>query len=303
MITYTDKITAFTDNDGLSSVKLEGLENFLIAQIFDCGQCFRFDPVGEDSFEGVAYGRYVRFSQSAPNVLEIHNSTVEDYENIWRHYLALDADYSAIRAEIASRFKTASHGKDKIMPAAMEYGSGIRILRQESWETVCSFIISQNNNIPRIKGIVERLCECFGEKISDTAYSFPTAEVIAKLTVEDLAPLRAGFRAKYILDAAKKVSSGEIDLSKIEKMSLEEADKLLRTICGVGPKVSACILLFGFHKIDAFPIDVWINRALDYYYNDGFPERFKKYGGIAQQYIFHYIRTCDTAIPDEYRKK
>lgn len=267
--------------------------DLILSQTIDCGQCFRWKEISDNTFYGIAKNKELTVIQE-DNAIILKNTTIKEFDSIWRDYFDLDTDYKKIKTILS---------KDETLWKAIKYAGGIHLLKQDKWETICTFIISQNNNIPRIKGIVERLCECFGEKISDTAYSFPTAEVIAKLTVEDLAPLRAGFRAKYILDAAKKVSSGEIDLSKIEKMSLEEADKLLRTICGVGPKVSACILLFGFHKIDAFPIDVWINRALDYYYNDGFPERFKKYGGIAQQYIFHYIRTCDTAIPDEYRKK
>lgn len=294
MITYTDKITAFTDNDGLSSVKLEGLENFLIAQIFDCGQCFRFDPVGDDSFEGVAYGRYVRFSQSAPNVLEIHNSTVEDYENIWRHYLALDADYSAIRAEIASRFKTASHGKDKIMPAAMEYGSGIRILRQESWETVCSFIISQNNNIPRIKKIVAAMCEKYGEEIKcgeKTYYAFPTPEALIAAGLDGLMELKTGFRAKYILDAATKAVHGGLDYEAITSMTPDEAMETLCDVRGIGPKVASCAMLFGFGITSAFPIDVWMKRVISKYYPDGLDiPALGKYAGIAQQYLFYYER-------------
>ena len=187
MLTYTDEITAFTDADGLPAVRVEKLSDFLVSQIFDCGQCVRFEPTSDGSFEGVAHGRYIRFSQPDSSTLEIHNSTPADYENIWKRYLSLDADYKAVRADIASRFDIASHGKDTIMPTAMEYGSGIRILRQEPWETLCSFIVSQNNNIPRIKKIIAAMSERYGEPIyggERTYYAFPTAAALVDAGVD-----------------------------------------------------------------------------------------------------------------------
>lgn len=294
MLTYTNKISVFTDDEGLSAVRIEGLDNFLISQIFDCGQCFRFDKVDENSFEGVAYGRYVKFSQTSPDVLEIHNSTAEEYENIWRHYLALDVDYSAIRADISSKFKAASHGKDKIMPLAMEYGSGIRILRQESWETVCSFIISQNNNIPRIKKIIAGMCEKYGDEIicgEKTYYSFPTPQTLIEAGVGELMELKTGFRAKYITDAAQKAVHGGLDFEAINSMTFEEAMETLCDVKGIGPKVASCAMLFGFGRTEAFPIDVWMKRVIEKYYPEGLDiPALGKYAGIAQQYLFYYER-------------
>lgn len=294
MITYTDKITAFTDAKGLLAVRIGGLDNFLISQIFDCGQCFRFEETSDGAFEGVAHGRYVLFSQPDDHTLEIHNSTPDDYENIWRHYLSLDADYSLIRADIASKFELASHKKDRVMPDAMEYGSGIRILRQEPWETLCSFIISQNNNIPRIKKIIAAMSERYGEPIDcggTTYYAFPTPEALVDAGIEGLAALRTGFRAKYIFDAAKKTASGELDLEKVSAMTSEGAMETLCEIKGVGPKVASCAMLFGLGMTSAFPIDVWIKRVIAKYYPDGLDiPALGEYAGIAQQYLFYYER-------------
>jgi len=182
------------------------------------------------------------------------------------------------------------------LKAASGFAGGIRILRQDPWEALCSFIISQNNNIPRIKGIVERLCASFGEEIKEGFYSFPAAEKIATLTLEDLAPLRSGFRAKYILDGAKRVADGEIDLDALKELALDEARQELMKIYGVGEKVADCTLLFGLSHIDAFPKDVWIKKAMAKLFDGSLPECAAPYAGIAQQYIFHYARMTKLEI-------
>ena len=169
------------------------------------------------------------------------------------------------------------------------------MLNQEPWETLCSFIISQNNNIKRIKGIISRLCENFGEN-KGGFYTFPTAEKIAALTLEDLSVLRSGFRAKYILDAAKKVSSGEVELKKLKDAPTDGARDELMKITGVGPKVADCVLLFGLEHADAFPKDVWIKRAMQVLFDGELPECAKPYAGITQQYIFLYARETKLAI-------
>lgn len=266
--------------------------DFDLEQTFDCGQCFRWTRLENGDFHGVAFGRELTVGAKDDEII-FYNTTEDDFKNIWSDYFDLDTDYSQIKSILS---------QDEILNKASKYAHGIRILNQDPWETVCSFIISQNNNIPRIRSIIERMCEQFGEQISSTAYSFPSVETIAKLLPDDLSPLRAGFRNKYIIDAAQKIAGGQVDIEKIKSLPTDKADALLQTIRGIGPKVSSCVLLFGFHRVEAFPIDVWIKRALDYFYKDGFPEFAKPYGGIAQQYIFHYIRTCETAIPDEYKK-
>ena len=166
---------------------------------------------------------------------------------------------------------------------------------QEPWETLCSFIISQNNNIPRIKGIIDRLCMNFGEN-QNGVYTFPSANIIAKLSLEDLSVLRSGFRAKYILDAAKKVSSGEIDLDTLKSMDIDSARQELMKIKGVGPKVADCTLLFALEHIEAFPKDVWIKRAMEKLFGGQLPECAVPYAGIVQEYIFYYARTTKLDI-------
>lgn len=253
---------------------------FDLSLCLDCGQAFRWTNKG-NIWQGVAYGKYLEIEQTENEII-FHNSTADDFKNIWSIYFDLDCDYEKI---------TSAYDDKHLQLAVKEY-DGIRILRQEPWEALCSFIISQNNNIPRIKGIIERLCEEFGEGESGKK-SFPTAQKLSKLTVEDLSPLRAGFRAKYIIDAAKKVANGEVDFEKIDSNPIEFGREELQKIKGVGAKVAECTLLYGFHKIEAFPIDVWVKRIMEEMYPDGLPECTKGTEGIAQQYLFHWRRMQD----------
>lgn len=290
----------------LSAVKVNGAELFDINKIFDCGQSFRFDRVEnsihEIEFAGVAYGKYVSFAADG-DTLYIYNSTLDEYEKIWKNYLSLDTDYNEINSSILSL------SGNKNLADAMELSSGIRILKQETWEALCSFIISQNNNIPRIKKLVAALCEATdngsdltknmdGHIASAHLVSrgnfapFPTPDKVLSLGVEGLKNLKMGFRAKYIFDAAKKVSEGEINLYAIRDLATtKEASDELCKISGVGPKVAACTLLFGFHRLDAFPVDVWIKRVIEKYFDESFtPDNLGKFAGVAQQYLFYYER-------------
>lgn len=270
------------------------VEGFSLKDTLDCGQCFRWKNISNsewDCFEGVAYNKHLVLCQKE-NLLVFKDTSLDDYYKIWQEYFDLTTDYESIKSIIT---------KDITIKKSCEYAGGIRILKQDPWETICSFIISQNNNIPRIKGIIDNYCVTFGTRFDNT-YSFPTPEILSTKTLDQLSITKAGFRNKYILDAAQKISSGHVDISKINDMDIDEARELLRSIKGIGPKVSECILLFGFYRLEAFPIDVWIKRALDYFYKDGFPQDITQYRGVAQQYIFHYIRTCEEAIPKEYRK-
>ena len=253
---------------------------FDLKNTFDCGQCFRWNENADGSFSGIVGKKYAKVFRDGDFVV-IENATESDYKNIWENYFDLETCYDDIRKEIVLL--------DSRLECAVESINGMRILNQNAWEALCSFIISQNNNIPRIKGIVERLCENFGDKI-ENGYTFPSAERIAKLSVDDLAPLRAGFRARYIIDASRKVSSGEIDIEKMHTADMEECRKDLMKITGVGAKVAECTLLYGFHRLEAFPVDVWIKKALATFFNGISPENLGQYAGIAQQYIFHYSR-------------
>lgn len=248
-----------------------------LKQTLFCGQCFRFTQPHENIFEGIAGNKFVRLYQTEKGIeIEAPEADIP----FWKNYFDLDLDYSELKKQFS---------RDKTLKKACE-GRKIRVLRQEPFETLISFIISQNNNIKRITGIISRLCESFGKKIQEGC-AFPDAKALAPLSEEDLAPLRAGFRAKYILDAARKVNSGEVDFEKIKLMPDGEAREALKAIKGVGDKVADCVLLFGLYRTSAVPKDVWIKRVNAYFYPEGYPECTGKYAGIAQQYLFDYART------------
>lgn len=253
-----------------------------------CGQAFRWQKNEDGSFHGTVKEKSVDIVQNESEII-FKNTTQEDFDNIWKNYFDLDRDYEKICGEISG---------DKYISQAVKEYYGIRILKQDPWEALCSFIISQNNNIPRISGIISRLCETFGEKVGDD-YTFPHFEKMKSLTPEDLAPLRAGFRSKYIIDAVQKLSSGEISLEEIEKMPIEQARQELMKIKGVGAKVAECTLLYGFNRVEAFPVDVWVKRIMEEMYEQGLPECTKSYEGIAQQYLFHWRRNSTASIKQQ----
>ena len=249
---------------------------------FDCGQCFRWNEDAEGRWRGVASGKAaVVWAENGRTYIEC---ALDDIY-FWRDYLDMDTDYEEARRSI----EVCDYLRD-----CAAYGEGIRILRQDKWEALCSFIISQCNNIPRIKGIVEKLSSLYGDIVAapwGEARSFPTAERVAQLTEADLAPLRSGYRAPYILAAAKAVASGELDLEETALLPCNEARAELKKLGGVGDKVANCVVLFGLHQLDAFPVDVWIKRALAANMPKGFdPSSLGKYAGLAQQYMFYHAR-------------
>lgn len=258
---------------------------FDTVHIFECGQCFRWSRDDSGVYTGVASGRVCHIKDREL----ICESGDEEF---WHRYFDFDTDYAQIHSEL---LKT-----DAGLEKCIKFGSGIRILRQDVWETIISFIISANNNIPRIKKIIETLCRMYGDEILDgdkIYYSFPSPEKLAKLKPEDLAPLRAGYRDKYILDAAQKIASGEVDLSLLDTMEDAELKKTLMKIKGVGGKVADCIMLFSLGRFSVFPTDVWIKRILNEVYgveDKDIPQFVTdKYGtlaGFAQQYLYYYYR-------------
>ncbi len=259
------------------------LPDFDLDDTLDCGQAFRWEKIESEhqsAYKGMFLERSLTISQDGDKFI-FYNTSAEDFEKIWIKYFDLETDYGKIKIKLS---------EDDVLSKACEYAGGIRLLNQDFWECLISFIISQNNNIPRIKGIISRLCEHYDH--------FPQASDLASETPESLSFLRAGFRAKYIIDAARKTASGEINADSIKNMDIDDARKKLMTIKGVGPKVAECVLLFGAHRTEAFPIDVWIKRVMEKYYPDGLPQCAKNIEGIAQQYLFHYIRTCDS-LPEK----
>ena len=284
----------------------DGVSDFDPEQIFDCGQCFRWQKAEDGFWEGIVGcglngRRAVLVFDDEQKLLQVYEAALNrsgaDYhasreleqagkdpgkafagtERFWREYFDLDKDYGAIKTYLADG--------DATMAKAIEFGRGIRILKQDKWETIVSFIISQNNNIPRIKKCIDSVAKLCG----GPGGSLPEAKDLAKLEEEDLAPCRLGYRAKYLIKAARQVVED----------GLPENNDQLRCLCGVGPKVANCIELFGLGNADSFPIDVWMKRVMNELY--GIPEtdvkamqeyaaeHFAPYGGIAQQYLFYYI--------------
>ncbi|MBQ9912816.1 MAG: DNA-3-methyladenine glycosylase 2 family protein [Clostridia bacterium] len=263
-----------------NDIILENIECFDVELSLFCGQAFRWEKNEDGSFTGTVRGKVLNISQNGSSVI-LKNTTKEDFQNIWLDYFDLERDY----ADICKRFED-----DIYLKKARDEYYGIRVLNQEPWEALCSFIISQNNNIPRISGIIKRLCESFGEKIDENNYSFPSYERLKNVSAEDLGVLRAGFRAKYIADAVQKLNSEEISLEEIKEMPIEQARQELMKIKGVGAKVAECTLLYGFGRKEAFPVDVWVKRIMAELYPDGLPLCIKDVEGIAQQYLFHWRR-------------
>ncbi len=280
-------------------VKLGGISDFDLAATMECGQCFRFsrvpDSCHECEYSGVAGGRFISVGQDG-DALTFYNINEEDYISFFAHYFGLDCDYGAIKRDIISR------SERDVLCRAVSIGGGIRILAQEPWEALCSFIISQNNNIPRIRGLVRAISRQYGKPIDcgdlaahgaeATEYAFPSPQSLFSAGVDALAALKTGFRAKYIYDAACKVTDGRLTLSAVaaEEKTSAAADMLM-TVSGVGPKVAACTLLFGFARLDAFPIDVWIKRVIAKYFPGEFDAAaLGPYAGVAQQYLFYYER-------------
>lgn len=267
----------------MKTVDLASVQELDIVKTFECGQCFRWNSDADGVYTGIAFGYPARVWNENGRVY-LRSAAPE---SLWRGYFDLERDYAA-----ASR--TFMSGGD-YLAECVEFGQGIRILRQDSWEALCSFIISQCNNIKRIKGIVERLCTMFGEPVDfdgQRYYTFPSAERIAALSVDELAPLRCGYRAPYIISAATAVATGAIDLEALAATDSASAKKALKQLNGIGDKVANCVVLFGLYHMEAFPIDVWIRRALKEHFPPDFdPAVLGDCAGLAQQYIFYYARS------------
>lgn len=254
----------------------------LAATLF-CGQTFSWHQNDDNYFYGMAGSRSLVVWQQEDTLFLAHPDGTLTPKDLafWQHYFALDTDYEALHA------KFTKHQKLAVCVSAFP---GIRVLRQPFWDTLLSFIISQNNNISRITGIVGRLCQTFGQQLPGAQYMFPSAQALAQLTPEDLSPLRAGFRAKYLIDAARKVASGEVDETRLRSLNNNDARDELKLIYGVGDKVADCVLLFGLGRDDIAPMDVWMKRAMEQIFPKGMPKAAKGAEGIAQQYIFHWAR-------------
>jgi len=259
---------------------VSGIKNLNLSQTLDCGQCFRWEGQGGE-YIGIAHGRRLNLTM-AGDTLTLKDTPLSEFEYIWKDYLDLSRDYTQIRE---------LYSTDESLAKAANFSPGLRLMRQDPWETLISFILSQNSNIPRIKKMIAKLCECFGVALPCKGHTFPTPEALASLEPEALTAVKTGYRAPYIIDAARKVASGELDLTALNPMPSNEIQKALIQIHGVGPKVAECVLLYGFSKVERYPVDVWIKRVMTAMYPQGFPTSFAATAGIAQQYLFHYART------------
>lgn len=276
--------------------------DFHLDHIFDCGQAFRWEKQEDGSYTGIAGNHIanVQFEPESPGgtcgTMILSNVTEEEYQSFWMEYLDLKRDYAEIKKILA---------KDPVMEKAIRHGEGIRLLQQDPWEILLSFIISQNNHIPRIKKCIDSLSENFGEKAGkfqgNTYYTLPTPERLATLTVEDLGVCRLGYRAKYLIASAQKVCEDGIDAlyhNAIPQVTSKEAYDYITGFHGVGPKVANCILLFSMGKYDRFPVDTWMKKVMEQQYGlssvkaiEAFvSENFGEYGGFAQQYLFYFVR-------------
>ena len=262
------------------------IKDFVPEHTFSCGQCFRWEKQEDGSFIGVANGQAVRITADGETVT-IDGITEEDYTSFWEKYLDAKRDYSGIKKAV---------NINETMNKSIQFGYGIRILRQEFFETLISFIISQRSSIPKIKSCVNKLCELCGEKTEFEGkiyYAFPTPEKVAGLSEESLREIGVGYRAPYILKAAEAVLSGEIDSSLLEKADTPSAREKLLSLYGVGDKVCDCVLLFSLGKYDLFPSDVWIKRVMAEEFESETAKEtgeseFGLYSGFAQQYLFYW---------------
>lgn len=279
---------------------IKNCNTFELKDIFECGQCFRFNKQEDESYTGVV-GNNVINVKKVDNEIHIKSVGQDNLEELVVNYFDLNRDYEQIKDKLSKI--------DENMEKSISYGKGIRILNQDLWETIISFIISANNNIPRIKGIIDRMSERYGKKImfeGKEYYTFPTVDELSKASVEDLRALGLGFRDVRVYETTKMIKNKEVDLEQLKnEKDFNKVRNTLFTLPGVGPKVADCILLFStLKRWEAFPIDVWVRRVMNELYIKNPDETkvkkeeiekiaYEKFGnlaGIAQQYLFYWKR-------------
>lgn len=285
-----------------NSIVIKGVRNFELDHIFECGQCFRWNRQENGNYIGVAFGRVIEVEKKGEDVI-IFNTTEDEFNSIWSNYFDLYRDYSEIKNVLS---------KDSILEKSVEFGHGIRILRQDPFELIVSFIISANNRIPMIKRAIEKISQKWGNELEYKGkkyLAFPTIEQLNKATEEELEKCGTGFRAKYIKNTVDNIYANTIkkdqydekyDIDWIKSQEDDICHKELQKFMGIGPKVADCIMLFSMQKYSAFPVDVWVKRAMHYFYlaPDVSLKKIREFGinkfgelsGFAQQYLFYYAR-------------
>lgn len=281
-----------------NQVILKDVKDFDPVHIFDCGQCFRWIKEEDGSYTGVAMGKVINVKKENDEII-LDNTNKEDFENIWYDYFDLGRDYSKIKEELAKH--------DENLEKAVDFGWGIRILQQDSWEMLISFIISSNNRIPMIQRAINNISERYGTEIGEYRgkkyYAFPTPKQLSKASIEELRDCKTGFRDKYIYHTTQAVIEGNLDMKDFIEMESDLCHKELMKFKGVGAKVADCIGLFGMRKYNSFPVDVWVKRVMQEFYGaeDMSLPKMRKYGmelfgedaGFAQQYLFYYVRELE----------
>ncbi|MGO5067209.1 DNA-3-methyladenine glycosylase 2 family protein [Clostridium sporogenes] len=285
-----------------NGIVIKDVRNFELPHIFECGQCFRWYKEKENSYIGVAYGKVIEVEKVNNDVI-LYNATEEGFKDIWAEYFDLYRDYGEIKNILS---------KDDILAKSVKFGHGIRLLKQDPFEIIVSFIISANNRIPMIKRAIKNISEKWGNSVEykgNIYYSFPTVNQLKDATEEELKACGVGFRAKYIKDTVNKIYKNSIkddsyekeyDMSWIKMQPDDLCHKMLQNYNGIGAKVADCAMLFSMGKYSAFPVDVWVKRAMQYFYlapdvslkkiRDFGREKFGELSGFAQQYLFYYAR-------------
>lgn len=279
-----------------NKVILKNVLEFEPKHIFENGQCFRWEKEEDGSYTIVAKGKVINVSKYEDEII-LENTNLKEFESIWYEYFDFDRDYVKLRKELSKI--------DQHLNKAANFGDGLRILKQDAFEMIISFIISANNQIPRIKRSVDLLSERCGEALGEfrgkERFAFPSIEAVANISDEDLSAIKVGFRDSYIKTTANMILNGEVDIEKLIELDYEEAHKELMKLSGVGPKVADCILLFAFSREQAFPVDTWVIKIMNEYYMEEPQKNLKKIkakglevfgnqAGFAQQYLFYYAR-------------
>lgn len=264
-----------------NAIEFNNIGSFSLKNTLDCGQCFRWEEQVDGSYLGIVKNSVVKASQTG-NVLKLEELSQNSInKEDWQEYFGFDTDYVAIESKLKS---------DDLLVRAYKLSPGIRILKQDPWEALISFIISQNNNIPRIKKIIKSLCQVAGQEIISGVFKFPTPQQILNLSNEELESIRSGFRAKYIKNAAELVMNGTVNLKELVAKPNDKALEELMKIKGVGVKVGSCVLIYGFNKLNVVPVDVWVKRGIDKYFKNGWPKEVKGLEGVAAQYLYNFLR-------------
>ncbi|MCB2290199.1 8-oxoguanine DNA glycosylase [Clostridium sp. CS001] len=278
---------------------IKGVKNFELDHIFECGQCFRWDRGSNGNYIGVAYGKVIEIEKKNDEVI-IYNINEEEFDKLWCDYFDLKRDYTVIKKKFQ---------KDPLLKKSVDFGYGIRLLQQEPFELTISFIISSNNRIPMIKRAINNLSEKWGKPIEykgKTYYTFPNISDLESASVEEIATCGLGFRSKYVRDTVHRIHTGEVSLETIKSEEDDICHEELKKLNGIGPKVSDCIMLFSMQKYSAFPVDVWVKRAMQFFYlapdvslpkiREFARDKFGNLAGFAQQYLFYYARENNIKI-------